>query len=135
MYTYQLSKAVQFISMVDLVFNLLFTFINPMFLVLAMLSSLGYFGAKHYNRKFLWGFFSYQCLIIVLRFIYPFVFLQDESGSAVAATWIMTLCMMTLEAYLARFTYKFIKAINLLSPEEHLRVLNIREMNYHHLYW
>jgi len=134
MYTYQLSKAVQFISLVDLFFNLLLTFINPIFLVLGMLSGLGYFGAQRYNKKFLWGFFSYQCLLIVLRFVYPFL-LGDVSEAALATTWLMTLCIMALEGYLARFTYKFIQSIKLLSPEEHLRVQNIRVMNYQHIYW
>ena len=93
--------------------------------------SLTYLGT---NGMILWGFFSYQCLVIIIRFIFPFV-LGDVSDAALASVWLMTICIMALEAYLARFTYKFIKAINLLSPEEHLRVQNIREMNYQHLYW
>ena len=56
--------------------------------------------------------------------------LEDISEAALATIWLMTLGIMAFEAYLARFTYKFIQSIKLLSPEEHLRVQNIREMNY-----
>ena len=93
-YTYQLSKSVEFISTIDLFFNLLLTFVNPMFLVLGMLSGLGYFGSKRYNKNVLWGFFLYQCTVIVFRFGVPF-FIYDISDTEIATIWLITIFITT----------------------------------------
>lgn len=134
--TYQIAQTVKIISIIDIFFNLLAAFYNPLFLVCSMLSYVGYIGAKLYNKKMLWGYFGYQSALVIARFIIPIVITtRDTDNNTLASLWLISILLIMLEGYLARFTYTLIKSINNLTPEELLRLQHIREMRVQYVYW
>jgi hypothetical protein len=129
---YRLSKTVQIFALIDICFGIFYAFFNWYFLIPLMVAIIGYQGAKKYQSCSVLTYSIYQILNNLIRLgltIWAYVLIrQDETiNDYDIVNWqlALTICLVLLGLYIARFSYRLYNAIKKLTPDQLLKVISI----------
>ena len=129
---YRLSKTVRIFAIIDIFFGLLYLFFNYYFLIPLLIAFIGYHGAKNYISCSVLTYAIYQIVNNLLRLgftIYSYVKIREDNNvddySKINGQLAITVLLVMLGLYIARFSYKLWKVINRLSGEQILSLLSV----------
>ena len=118
---YSLSITVKWLAWIDFLFSLLYAFGNLYFTIPIIMSYSGYIGAKNFNKRYTATYFSYICIINILRFTFFLDLFLEKTGvernNSYVDLSLVSICTF-IELWIARIIYRFYRSMNMLSSHE-----------------
>jgi hypothetical protein len=121
---YYLARLVKIITLVDLIFLMIWSFYSPWFLIGFMLATCGYLGASHYSAQFVTVYFMYQMAQIGVRIWFCVKYQSDT------AFIVFTVLAIIVELWLAGVTWKLMRALVSLSNIEMDQLIELVRIEY-----
>ena len=124
--TFNLSRTVKFLAMVDMFFSFIYCFYNPWFFIPLLMALFGYQGAFRFNANYTFIYATYVVLDLFIKtgtFFYDYFGLTDEDKAEHLFNVILVILSALISIWIIDILYKFIKFMNKLTLLEldHLR--------------
>tara|TARA_Y100000996_G_scaffold349324_1_gene288068 strand:+ start:1135 stop:1671 length:537 start_codon:yes stop_codon:yes gene_type:complete len=136
--TYNLSKSVKLFTLLDGFFCFIYAVYNPYYFFPLLLTVIGYYGAKNYNKTFTIIYLLY-CVLNIVSKVILWVFIMyfqerlsnyDYIGFSLF-TWLSILC----ELYISRIICKYYDSLCILTDSELQSVKNLKYRIAQIVYW
>ena len=136
--TYNLSKSVKLFTLLDGFFCFIYAVYNPYYFLPLLLTVIGYYGAKNYNKKFTITYLLY-CVLNVISKVILWVYIMyyqerlpnyDYTGFSLFS-WLSILC----ELYISRIICKYYDSLCNLTDSELQSVKNLKYRIARIVYW
>ena len=119
--SYNLSKSVIVFAIIDLIFGLLYAFLNNWFFIPIIFALFGYYGAKNYDKCLTFLYASNIFLINISRIIYSTYIYYNLSGNEkqnYIYDFILIMFCGILGLWISKIICKFYSSLNKLTNEE-----------------
>ena len=136
---YSLSITVKWFSFIDFLFSTLLAFGNMYFFIPVLLSFSGYWGAKTFDKKYIFIYFLYVLVNNIWRltlFIDLFSTADPNTKDDYTVNFILIIFCSSLGLWIARIIYKFYEIMKSLTDLELDILRNIRNRRaYYVILW
>ena len=118
---YSLSITLKWLTWLDFIFSMLYSFGNLYFSIPLIMSAFGYLGAIKFHKTYTLIYLSYIVIINILRFNLFLIFYlelpESEKPQYGVDLFIVSICTC-IECWIGRLIYRFYTSMKTLSAEE-----------------
>lgn len=135
---YNLSRSVMIFSLIDMFFCFIYSLYNLYYFFPLMIAGIGYYGAKHWNKKYILCYLIYLFLQVIGKSIiwaYSLFLITQNDGYDYVSFTMWTAITIICEVYISRIVYKFYRSLSELTEEEIAVGKTLKYRQYRIVYW